>query len=657
MNKPVLLCTVGTSPAVVFEAIEWCLGVEGAFAQSPRWATEHSKTYNRFDFARPEKVYVLGTEGSKTTDLLEANFLERYPALELAVSKGIREINTPEEQNLFDELLFNWYLTQVKAHGAENLLVCLAGGYKTMSASLQKAASLFGARAIFHVVSGGNTEHIPDEFCAPRNHPDAPKNPKCAPEAFAAWTQQDALFAPVVGRERGWHSFRQLEVNALLQFSNAVPRSLGLPGRAEHSLLSALTEAQVSEQRAARSYRLQETAFAALGSWDDAALHKLKDKVRGSEDRGFVQALPKVELHCHLGGFATHGCLRKGVVEAATHREKLQEPEEVPYPMDWPKPKQVLPLDDYMRLGDGNGRKLLRDPGCLKQHCELLYEALCNDRVVYAEIRCSPQNYAVPEFSRSALDVLGDIQKTFSACARRRKHLGDFYCQVNLLIIATRKDGGDLSDIARHLALAVTAATPDATEKDTDCRVVGVDLAGFEHRDTRAAYFAQEFQIVHRCGLAVTAHAGENDDAEGIWQAVYNLHTRRLGHALHLYQANDLMRTVADRQITVEMCPFANYQIKGFAPMMDASGKAMPTYPFRQYLQAGIRVTVNTDNMGISGANLTENLLFLATLDPELTYGELLQLQRNAVEAAFISPNARKALLARINRELEQIGM
>jgi adenosine deaminase len=62
----------------------------------------------------------------------------------------------------------------------------------------------------------------------------------------------------------------------------------------------------------------------------------------------------------------------------------------------------------------------------------------------------------------------------------------------------------------------------------------------------------------------ITAHAGENDDAEGIWQAVFKLHARRLGHALHLAQAPDLYRTVVERRIGVEMCPFANYQIRGF---------------------------------------------------------------------------------------------
>ncbi len=54
---------------------------------------------------------------------------------------------------------------------------------------------------------------------------------------------------------------------------------------------------------------------------------------------------------------------------------------------------------------------------------------------------------------------------------------------------------------------------------------------------------------------------GENDDAEGIWQAVFKLNALRLGHALHLGQAPDLLQAVADRAVAIEMCPYANVHI------------------------------------------------------------------------------------------------
>jgi len=173
----------------------------------------------------------------------------------------------------------------------------------------------------------------------------------------------------------------------------------------------------------------------------------------------------------------------------------------------------------------GTGRQLLKDFGCLSRHIELIYQHLRDDRVIYAEIRCSPNNYTTAD--RSAWQVLEQIRAAFQRCMDDAKASGRWFCHVNLIVIATRKQGGDLSDISRHLALAITSS--QHTNESDCCRVVGVDLAGYEAVETRAAYFASEFTGIHRCGVAITAHAGENDDAEGIWQAVFKLHARRLG--------------------------------------------------------------------------------------------------------------------------------
>jgi adenosine deaminase len=96
------------------------------------------------------------------------------------------------------------------------------------------------------------------------------------------------------------------------------------------------------------------------------------------------------------------------------------------------------------------------------------------------------------------------------------------------------------------------------------------------------------------------------------------------------------------------MCPSANLQIKGFA--LDDAVDAAPVarrYPLLAYLRAGLRVTVNTDNIGISAASLTDNLLLAARLCPGLTRLDVLRLQRHAIDAAFVSPSDRTALLGR----------
>jgi adenosine deaminase len=530
---------------------------------------------------------------------------------------GFTDFRSEADHFHFEEVLYRWIL-QTQTTRAERY-VCLSGGFKTMSAAMQKAASVLGAAQVFHVLCD-----LP-----------ATQQPKTAEEIEAA-RSGGHLHWIKLGGESGWPQFQRDTAAdfplTLVKEQDGV-RWVSAPDDAFRKRLSAIVER--SHNIAGAWERIGDLPFPVLATWPNGALDWLSQPVDPETDRDWIASLPKVELHCHLGGFATHGELLQAVrASAEKPRPAIAEP---PVPPDWPLPKSPISLKNYMELGNANGRQLLRDPGCLRRQCELLYRHFRQQNLLFAEVRCSPNNY-ISE-GRSAWQVLTEIRTAFQQCMDK-----DPGCQVNLLIIATRKDSGDRSDISRHLALAITAAQ----HWTSGCRVTGVDLAGFEHKETRAALFATDFEAVHRVGLAVTVHAGENDDAEGIWQAVFKLNARRLGHALHLVHAPDLQRAVADRGIAIELCPYANYQIKGFRPM---PGKD-DTYPLKDYLEAGIPVTINTDNIGISAASLTENFLLAARLCPELTRWDVLRLLAHAVQAAFLSPSERSQLRSRIQEYL-----
>jgi adenosine deaminase len=396
---------------------------------------------------------------------------------------------------------------------------------------------------------------------------------------------------------------------------------------------------EAASRLAASEPQLANLPFPQLARWSPGERAALEVPLDPIADRAWVLSLPKVELHCHLGGFGTHGEPLAQVRSAALHPENLPPAMDCAPPSGWPEttlPQQPKErLNAYMRLGDNSGSALLTDPSCLVRHCQLLYDHLLSQRVVHAEIRCSPANYATK--GRSPWTVLSDVKAAFDACMAARPG-----CHVNLIIIATRKDGGDFrTAIGRHLTLAVTAA--EHWMDDPACQIVGVDLAGFEDVSTRAHYFREDFRAVHRCGLALTVHAGENDDAEGIWSAVFDLNARRVGHALSLGESPDLLRSVADRRIGIEMCPFANLQIKGF-PLGHEAMDSPAAYPLLKYLAAGVPVTVNTDNIGISAAGLSENILLLARLCPGITRLHVLELLRNGIDQAFASTSSKVAL-------------
>ena len=610
-----LLISMGASPAVVPEAFLLPGGALGS-------------------------VHVLTTEGVDTGGVIRL-MQELTPATRVRVTQvaGFQDLASERDHYRFEEVLYRWMLESEPDPARR--LVCVSGGYKTMSAAMAKAASILGAAEVFHVLA--------DACAADPNG--KPKLPSTIPEILSA-RDGGHLHYVRMGREVGWPQLRRVGAGDYpLTTTAAEGDVLRKVEAANHGLRERILEVSVRAHRLADSWSsVERMPFAELATWageDLAWLEEALDPAMAA-DLEWLKRLPKVELHCHLGGFATSGVELERVRRSAEQPGKLPAVQTIDLPAGWPVPTDPVGLEAYRRLGNNNGSALLGDGGCLRQQCADLYRHLVEQRIVYAEVRCSPANYA--RDGRSPWQVLCDIRACFQEAMEQGRKGGAGWCHVNLLVIGTRQTCGDFrAGIARHLALAVTAA--EAWRTSGDCRVVGVDLAGYEDISTRAHYFREEFVGVHRCGLALTVHAGENDDAEGIWRAVFDLNARRIGHALSLGDSNELMESVAARGIAVEMCPYANLQIQGFAPFHSKRalyGKAS-AYPLLGYLERGIRATVNTDNIGISGATLTDNLVMAARLCPGLTRMHVLQLQRNAVDAAFVTPGERVTLLKRFS--------
>lgn len=548
----------------------------------------------------------------------------------ITILDNFTDIQSENDHFNYEESLFRWYLSFTTKEN--NLIVCLAGGYKTISNSMQKACGLFGSIEVFHIL----TSKVPNNI----------------DEIEQAISERNLIYV-ALGQEEGWQPIINL-LNDIYK-SEVIDDSefIKIIKKPNEQLLKNHITELIHITKGENSRKdIYELPFNSLLMLPAQTRNWLEQPLK-KQDFEWVKSLPKTELHCHLGGFATHGELLKNIQNAATENiiEGIAPKQR---PLTWNK--EIISLDQYMKLGDANGSKLLKDDGCLKKQIELLYRHLCEQNIKYAEIRCSPDNYHTDE--RTSFEVLNNIKAYFQLeMNKKRLEMAD-YCHVNLIVIVTRRREGDLSSISRHIALAITASQSSSKDLSDSCKIVAIDLAGFESKETRASYFMQDFVGVNRCGLAVTAHAGENDDAEGIWQAVYQLHARRLGHALHLYQANDLIRSVVDRKIGVEMCPYANFQIKGFSPMVykkldvNDTRENYPVYPLLNYLRKGVLVSINTDNIGISDANLTDNFMLLTEMLPEITRLDVLKLIRNGLETAFISPEFRFNLLSIFEKQV-----
>ncbi|CAN5216525.1 hypothetical protein BH23VER1_BH23VER1_19130 [soil metagenome] len=596
----------------------------------------------------PEAYLVAGLEVSEIHVLTSASpsvdvsfvatwFAKNAPQVALTIAKvaGFDSLMDADDHERFEEVLFRWVLekrgSDASGAAAAPPSFCLSGGFKTMSASVQKAAEVFGATEVFHVICNLDQQPV-------------------SPGEISAAHAGGHLHAVRLGASAGWPQLAEVSATDFpldVVAERSGVRSLAAP-RNRTSLRARVRDLSDRINRIAGAWdQVSQLPFVILATWSPADLGWLQEPLDSVLDRPWVESLPKVELHCHLGGFATSGSLLEDVRAAAADPDGLPSVRHHPPPEGWPLPPEPVPLEAYMALGNDGGSAVLGDLGCLRRQCQLLYAEFCAQGVHYAEVRCSPGNYAAGKRGRSPWAVLAEIRDAFQSCMDGGDP-GSIRCHVNLIVIATRRREGDYrAAISRHLALAVSAAEHET--EDHRCRVVGVDLAGWEDTTTRAHYFREEFSAVHRCGLALTVHAGENDDAEGIWRAVFDLHARRIGHGLRLLEAPELLRSVADRGIGIEMCPYANYQIRGFD--LDAGGGRRP-YPLAHYLAEGVRVSVNTDNIGISSASLADNILLAARLCPGLSRLDVLRLLRNAVDMAFVRPSARAEMITSVESAL-----
>ena len=175
-----------------------------------------------------------------------------------------------------------------------------------------------------------------------------------------------------------------------------------------------------------------------------------------------------------------------------------------------------------------------------------------------------------------------------------------------------------------------------------DQGVVAFDLAGAEvgnpAREHREAF---QYAADHHLGL--TIHAGEADGADSIAQALHECHARRIGHGTRLLEDSALEAFVNDFRIPLEVCLTSNVQT-GVAP-------TFADHPFRRYFDAGLVVTLNTDNRLLSGTTLTDEY-WLAHQELGLSWEELTEVSLLGFQAGFLPYEAKVNLLEEVEEEL-----
>lgn len=167
---------------------------------------------------------------------------------------------------------------------------------------------------------------------------------------------------------------------------------------------------------------------------------------------------------------------------------------------------------------------------------------------------------------------------------------------------------------------------------------IGLDLAdneeGFDPKT-----FAPLFQKAKKQGLHITVHSGESPQAHAaqwVKDSVEILGAERIGHGIQIIHDPQILNFMRDRGIPLEVCPISNYLTQSF--------KTYEEHPIRQLMNAGVQVTINSDDPGVFATTLSDDYEVLHRVH-NFSKADFLRCNQIAFNASFL-PTAEKQRFA-----------
>ena len=186
----------------------------------------------------------------------------------------------------------------------------------------------------------------------------------------------------------------------------------------------------------------------------------------------------------------------------------------------------------------------------------------------------------------------------------------------------------------RHLSEEAALVTLEQSLLFRD-KFIGVGLDSSE-RGHPPEKFARVFKRCGELGLHLVAHAGEEGPPAYIHGALDVLHVQRIDHGVRCLEDAALTARLAREGIPLTVCPLSNVKLRVF--------DALRNHNLQRLLDAGLKVTVNSDDPAYFGGYVNENFLQLFEALP-LNREHARQLARNSFEAAFLDAETRRKYL------------
>jgi aminodeoxyfutalosine deaminase len=331
----------------------------------------------------------------------------------------------------------------------------------------------------------------------------------------------------------------------------------------------------------------------------------------------FIAGLPKAELHVHHVGSASPTI----VSELAMRHPGV-------VPVDPEELHRFFEFRDFAHFVD----VYLAVVGLIRTDADVRYltyevarELATTQQVRYAELTCTPYTSVLPDDDDHGIPIEAYTEAIEDARLAAERDFG----------IVLRW----IYDIPGESGMPAADATLSfATNHRVDA-LVGFGLGGPEVGVARAQ-FKPHFDAARRLGLRSVPHAGETTGPRTVWEAIQLLGADRIGHGTSAVQDPKLLAHLAKQGIPLEVCPSSNVATRAVA--------SLDEHPIQAFRDAGVTITVNSDDPSMFGTSLNQEYEIAARL-LGLDAGGVAELARAAVRASFAPDDLKVAMVAEID--------
>jgi adenosine deaminase len=323
-----------------------------------------------------------------------------------------------------------------------------------------------------------------------------------------------------------------------------------------------------------------------------------------------IRSMPKVELHVHL-----EGSIRPATLLELANRNNVALPA-----------RTLDELRAFYRFTDFSHFiqvysviiQCLRTPDDFALIAEEFGATMAEHNIRYAEVTWSPVTH-VDRTGVPFMELLAGVNRGRAAAQAK------YGVDMRWIIDIVRNLHAKGIDGMETAAMAVAGR---------EHGVVALGLGGME-TGFPPELFTAAFDYARAHGVHSIPHAGESSDAASVWGALRSLGAERIGHGIRSITDPHLVAYLRDHQIPLEVCPTSN--------VCTGVVSSLAAHPIRALYDAGVYITINSDDPPMFNTTLTDEYLLLAR-EFGFDADAIMQVALNGVRATLLDADAKQRL-------------